>query len=165
MLWLSFLRRLVLCGVLYLHCFAVFELIVIKNSMFILNIEKFTNKEKEHFQIFKKIKSSERFDRYLFTNQHYDIDLELHGFCDASSEAYSVLFYYVRSCKDVIIETNLVTAKSEIVPSKKLTVTKLELMSCLLLSRLIVPVKKRFLLLLTYQSLLVGQVPKLVCVG
>lgn len=57
MLWLSFLRRLVLCGVLYLHCFAVFELIVIKNSMFILNIEKFTNKEKEHFQIFKKIKS------------------------------------------------------------------------------------------------------------
>lgn len=64
MLWLSFLRRLVLCGVLYLHCFAVFELIVIKNSKFILNIEKFTNKEKEHFQIFKKIKSPERFGRY-----------------------------------------------------------------------------------------------------
>ena len=41
-------------------------------------------------------------------------------------------------CKNDIITRNLVTAKSKIVPSKKLTV---ELMSCLLLSRLIVLVK------------------------
>ena len=47
-----------------------------------------------------------------------------------------------RLCKNNIITTNLVTAKSKIVPSKKLTVPRLELMSCLLLSRLFVSVKK-----------------------
>ena len=65
----------------------------------------------------------------------------MHGFCDASIEAYSVLVY-VRLCKNNIIATNLVTAKSGIVPSKKLKVPRLELMSYLMLSRLIVSVKK-----------------------
>ena len=45
---------------------------------------------------------------------------------------------FMYDCKNDIITRNLVTAKSKIVPSKKLTV---ELMSCLLLSRLIVLVK------------------------
>ena len=79
--------------------------------------------------------------RYIFGNRYGVIDFELHGFCDASIEAYSVLVY-VRLCKNNIIATNLVTAKSGIVPSKKLKVPRLELMSYLMLSRLIVSVKK-----------------------
>ena len=58
--------------------------------------------------------------RYLFINHYGVIDFELHGFCDASIEAYSASVY-VRLCKDDVIATNLVTAKSKIVPSKKLT--------------------------------------------
>ena len=81
------------------------------------------------------------FQSYLFTNHYSVIDFELHGFCDASVEAYSASVY-VRLRKDDIITTNLVTAKLKIVPCKKLTVPRLERMSCLLLSRLVVSVKK-----------------------
>ena len=49
---------------------------------------------------------------------------------------------YVRSYKGDTIEKNLVTAKLKIVPSIKLTVPRLELMSCLLFVRLIVTIKK-----------------------
>ena len=79
--------------------------------------------------------------RYLFDDQHNVTELELHGFCDASIQAYSAAVY-VRSSKNDSIVTNLLTAKSKIVPNKKLTVPKLELMSCLLLSRLIVSIRK-----------------------
>ena len=79
--------------------------------------------------------------RYLFGDQHNVTELELHGFCDASIQAYSAAVY-VRSSKNDNIVTNLLTAKSKIVPNRKLTVPKLELMSCLLLSRLIVSVRK-----------------------
>ena len=72
--------------------------------------------------------------RYLFTNHYGVIDFELHGFCDQSIEAYSASFY-VRLCKKAIITTNVLTAKSKIVPSKKLTVPRLQLMPCFLLSR------------------------------
>ena len=75
---------------------------------------------------------------YLFTNHYGYIDFELHWFWDASVEAYSASVY-VRLCKNDIITRNLVTAKSKIVPSKKLTV---QLMSCLLLSFLVLLVKK-----------------------
>ena len=53
--------------------------------------------------------------RYLFTNHYSVIDFELHGFCDQSIEAYSASVY-VRLCKNAIITTNLLTAKSKIVP-------------------------------------------------
>ena len=49
---------------------------------------------------------------------------------------------YVRSSKNNNIVTKLMTAKSKVLPNRKLTVPKLELMSCLLLSRLIVSVRK-----------------------
>ena len=71
--------------------------------------------------------------RYLFTNHYSVIDFELYGFCDQSIEAYSASVY-VRLCKNAIITTNLLTAKSKIVPSKKLTIPRLQLMSYFLLS-------------------------------
>ena len=79
--------------------------------------------------------------RYLFDDQHNVTELELHGFCDASIQVYSAAVY-VQSSKNDNIVTNLLAAKSKIVPNRKLTVPKLELMSCLLLSRLIVSVRK-----------------------
>ena len=65
--------------------------------------------------------------RYLFVDQHNVTELELHGFSDAPMQAYPVAVY-VRSSKNNNIVTNLLTAKSKIVPNRKLTVLKLELM-------------------------------------
>ena len=79
--------------------------------------------------------------RYLFTNHNGVIDFELYGFYYASVEAYSAAVY-VRLCKNDIITTNLLTAKSKIVPSKKLTVLRLQLMSCFLLLRFLLLVIK-----------------------
>ena len=79
--------------------------------------------------------------RYLFVDQQNFTELDLHGFCDASIQVYSAAVY-VRLSKNDNIVTNLLTAKSKIVPNRTLTVPKLELVSCLLLSRLIVSVRK-----------------------
>ena len=102
--------------------------------------DKSIEKWKKFFKELENL-TSIKVGRYLFTNQYGVIEFELHGFCDASIEADSASVY-VRLCKNDINTTNLVTAKSKIVTSKKLKVPKLELMSCLLLSRLIVSVKK-----------------------
>ena len=79
--------------------------------------------------------------RYLFSHQHNVTELELHGFFDAFIQAY-LAADYVQSSENDNNVTNLLTAKSKIVPNRKLTVPKLELMSCLLLSRLIISVRK-----------------------
>ena len=70
---------------------------------------------------------------YLFIDQQNVTELELHSFCDASVQAYSAAVF-VRSSKNNNIVINLLTVNSKIVPNRKLTVPKLELMSCLLLS-------------------------------
>ena len=55
--------------------------------------------------------------RYLFVDQHNVTELELHGFCDASTQAYSAAVY-VRSSKNDNIVMNVLTVKSKIVPNK-----------------------------------------------
>ena len=102
--------------------------------------DKFIEKWKKFFKELKNL-TPIKVGRYLCTNHYGVIDFELHGFCDAAIEPYSASVY-VGLCKNDISKTNLVNAKSKIVPSKKLTVPRLELMSYLLLSRLIVSVKK-----------------------
>ena len=96
--------------------------------------------------------------RYLFTNHKGVIDFDLYGFCDASIETYSASVY-VRLCKNDIITTNLLTAKSKIqFPDFNLChVSCCCVSSCWL--------KKHCLLRLTSRSLFVGQTPKLLCGG
>ena len=76
---------------------------------------------------------------YLFID--YNKSTDLHYFCDAPVQAYSAALY-VRSSRNNNIVTNLLTAKWKIVPNRKLTVLKLELISFSLLSCWIVSVRK-----------------------
>ena len=72
------------------------------------------------------------------------VTIELHGFCDASMKAYVCCVYlrFVHSSK--FVKVVLVTSKSRIAPLHKQSIPKLELLSCLLLVRLIKTLKKKF---------------------
>ncbi|UYV76800.1 hypothetical protein LAZ67_14002056 [Cordylochernes scorpioides] len=65
----------------------------------------------------------------------------LHVFCDASQDAYATCIY-LRSVKNKEVNVQLVTSKARIYPKKKLTISRLELMSCLIGSRLTKQVMK-----------------------
>ena len=66
-------------------------------------------------------------------------NIDVHGFCDSSGEAYAACIYILsRCCNDVTV--NLVESKCLLVPSKSQTIPRLELLSCLLLSKLLVSV-------------------------
>ena len=75
--------------------------------------------------------------RYLFLNPPNDRDtIELHGFCDSSSEACGVAIYIREISKSKQVHTTLYSAKCRLVPSKGLlSIPRLELLSCLLLSQ------------------------------
>lgn len=80
-------------------------------------------------------------------NSHEREDIELHGFCDSSTKAYACVIYYKVKSK---IETEakkssiiIAAAKARLVPIKKeITLPRLELMSCRLLTQLMAKVIK-----------------------
>ncbi|UYV76793.1 hypothetical protein LAZ67_14002028 [Cordylochernes scorpioides] len=59
----------------------------------------------------------------------------LHVFCDASQDAYATCIY-LRTVKNEKVNVQLIASKSRVAPKKKLTIPRLELMSCLIGSRL-----------------------------
>ncbi|UYV84618.1 hypothetical protein LAZ67_X002845, partial [Cordylochernes scorpioides] len=65
----------------------------------------------------------------------------LHVFCDASQDAYATCIY-LRTVKIEEVNVQLIASKSRVAPKKKLTIPRLELMSCLIGSRLTKQVMK-----------------------
>jgi len=63
--------------------------------------------------------------------------LELHGFSDASNEAYSAVVYSRMKQDDGDYTTNIVIAKTRVAPIKQITTPHLELCGALLLTRLL----------------------------
>lgn len=64
------------------------------------------------------------------------VSRELHGFCDASKQGYGATVYNKSTYKSGEIETNLITSKTRVAPIKGPTLPRLELLSTLLLTRL-----------------------------
>ncbi|XP_070070399.1 uncharacterized protein Parp1 isoform X3 [Drosophila takahashii] len=62
--------------------------------------------------------------------------LEIHGFCDASIRAYGCCVYARTLGSDGLIKVQLITSKSRVAPTKKLSLPKLELCGAHLLSQL-----------------------------
>ena len=60
----------------------------------------------------------------------------LYGFCDASTTAYAAVVYLVMKTRNTI-QTQFVVAKTRVAPLQTVTIPRLELLSALLLSRLI----------------------------
>ena len=78
--------------------------------------------------------------RHMFKNiSNSEIQsLELHGFSDGSSVAFAAAVYFRTELKSGEINTNLIASKARFAPLKGETVPRLELMSALILSRLII---------------------------
>ena len=64
------------------------------------------------------------------------IDVQLHGFCDASEKGYGACIYVRSTDKQGQHYSSLVCSKSRVAPIQKLTIPRLELCGALLLSRL-----------------------------
>ncbi len=65
------------------------------------------------------------------------LQLELHGFSDASEAAYGAVVYLRVLYHDSTVSTSLIMAKSKVSPLKHVTIPKLELCGALLLSKLL----------------------------
>ena len=72
------------------------------------------------------------------------VTIELPGFCDALMKAYGCCVYLRFVHRPKFVKVVLVTSKSWIAPLRKQSIPKLELLSCLLLVRLINTLKKEF---------------------
>lgn len=68
--------------------------------------------------------------------------LELHGFCDASSDAYAAVIYMRIINKEGLVCVNLVTSKTKVSPIKQVTIPRLELCGASLLCGLLQRVAK-----------------------
>ena len=62
--------------------------------------------------------------------------LQIHGFCDSSKQAYCAAVYF-RKVTSQGVEVRLMAAKTRVAPIKELSIPKLELLSCVLLTELL----------------------------
>ena len=70
--------------------------------------------------------------------------MELHGFCDASEQAYAAVIYLRMMDLDGGIQVSLVTSKTKVAPIKRLTIPRLELCGAYLLAQLLHHVQQVF---------------------
>ena len=70
--------------------------------------------------------------------------MELHGFYDASEQAYAAVIYLCMMDMDGGIQVSLVTSKTKVAPIKRLTIPHLELCGAYLLAQLLHYVKQVF---------------------
>ena len=83
-----------------------------------------------------------RVPRYLLCDVHHQVDsYTLIGFCDASKKAYAAVVY-LRVKTQEGLHVKFLTSKTRVNPLQPQTIPRLELLSALLLTRLLVSVKK-----------------------
>lgn len=68
----------------------------------------------------------------------------LHGFCDASEDAYAAVVYLRMVDTEDNVHITMVAAKTKVAPIKRLTIPRLELCGALLLAKLIAHIKDVF---------------------
>ena len=80
--------------------------------------------------------------RYYFPKDVTITSLQLHGFCDASENAYAGVVYLRGEDSEGRIHISIVTAKTRVSPIKRLTIPRLELCGAYLLTQLLHHVKE-----------------------
>ena len=90
--------------------------------------------------------------------------VELHRFSDSSGKAYGACVFVQASCEHGG-SVRLWTSKCRLAPVKDLSIPRLELMACLLLSRLMVSVKLAVKKVVSVKIFFVGRIRRLGCGG
>ena len=80
---------------------------------------------------------------YLHNVDEHVVTHQLHGFCDSSQSGYAAVVYLRVTTEDQC-QSELVVSKTRVAPLSKLSIPRLELLSALILARLITNVKSAF---------------------
>lgn len=83
------------------------------------------------------ILSNEVIPHCYFPCRSRDCQIQLHGFSDASEEAYASVLYLRIRAPDDSIHVSLVMSKTRVAPLKRLSIPRLELCGALLLSKIL----------------------------
>ena len=83
-----------------------------------------------------------RIPRCYFDSFREPVSFELHGFSDASSQAYGAVVYFRTVYTTSAISSTIVASKTCVAPVKIQTIPKMELLAALILVRLVSTVKK-----------------------
>ncbi|CAG7722869.1 unnamed protein product [Allacma fusca] len=89
----------------------------------------------------QQLPSLEGLEIRRYVMQHNYITAELHGFSDASEQAYAAAVY-VRTTSVEGVKCNLIAAKSKVAPLEKISLPRLELCGAILLAKLMVKVER-----------------------
>jgi hypothetical protein len=82
--------------------------------------------------------------RYYFSNDKHIVSVQIHGFSDASEDAYAAVVYARSIYSTGQIHTSIVTSKSRVAPIKRITIPRLELCGAHLLAKLLDHTKEIF---------------------
>ena len=78
-----------------------------------------------------------RVPRCFFSKGDVPSIKELHGFSDASEQAYAAVLYLHTVSRDGAANTRLIVSKTQVTPVKKQSIPRLELLGALILTRLV----------------------------
>ena len=91
----------------------------------------------EELHLFSHIK----IPRCYFELGKSPINIQIHGFSDASERAYAAVLYIRCDYGNNVVYMKLITSKSHVALVKKQTIPRLELLGALILARLLTVVK------------------------
>ena len=94
-----------------------------------------------HWRTELKLLSQKHVNRYYFPRDAVIQDLQLHGFCDASENAFASVVYLRMTDSKGKVHVSLVLAKTKVAPIKRLTIPCLELCGAHLLAKVFHHVK------------------------
>ena len=83
-----------------------------------------------------------RIPRCYFNVSRKPRKIQLHGFSDASQQAFAAVVYMRSTYEDGCIAVNFVASKTKVTPTKKQSIPRLELLGALILARLIATIKE-----------------------
>ena len=102
--------------------------------------------QEEWFQWRRELKllSTKHIPRCYFPKDSHVVSKKVHGFSDASEDAYATVIYYRFKDNRGAVHVSLVIAKTRVAPIKRLTIPRLELCGAQLLAHLLVQVRELF---------------------